>query len=131
MKLFNTFYHSRLEDLQTLTLITLGFMDFLRWDDLTQLTTSDIVFYKDHAAVFLEKRKKNDKYREGSWVYIARFGSNYCPVALVKKFLRIGKHKDGSALFSKVTHTKNGLLCADKIYHMAELLSWSNINSGK
>ena len=65
MKLFNTFYHSRLEDLQTLTLITLGFMDFLRWDDLTQLTTSDIVFYKDHAAVFLEKRKKTTSIGKG------------------------------------------------------------------
>ena len=107
MKLFNKFYHSSLDDLQTLTLITLCFVGFLRWDDLIQLTTSDIVFYKDHAAVFLEKRK-NDKYQEGSWVYIASFGSNYCPVALVKKFLRTGKHKDGSALFRKVTLTKNG-----------------------
>ena len=41
-------------------------------------------------------------------MYIASFGSNYCPVALVKKFLRIGKHEDGSALFRKFTHTKNG-----------------------
>ena len=81
-------------------------MSFLRWDDLIQLTTRDIVFYKDYAAVFLERRK-NDRYREGSWVYIASFDSYYCPVALVKKFLRIGKHKDGSALFRKVTHTRN------------------------
>ena len=56
-EIFNKFYHSSLDDLQTLTLITLGFVGFLRWDDLTQLTTSDIVFYKDHAAVFLKKRK--------------------------------------------------------------------------
>ena len=76
-------------------------------DDLIQLTTSDIVFYKDHAAVFLEERK-NSQCREGSWVYIAGFGSDYCPVALVKKFLRIWKHEDSSALFRKVTHTKNG-----------------------
>ena len=96
-----------LDDLQTLTLITLGFVGFLRWNDLIQLTTSDIVFYKGHAAVFLEKRK-NDQYREGSWVHIASFGSDYCPVPLVKKFLRIGKHEDVSALFRKVTHTKHG-----------------------
>ena len=49
-------------------------------------------------------------------MYIASFGSNYCPVALVKKFLRIGKHKDGSALFRKVTHTKDGFpLCRQKL----------------
>ena len=65
MKLFEKFYHSSLDDIQTLTLITLGFVGFLRWDDSIQLTTSDIAFYKDHAAVFLEKRK-NDQYRKGS-----------------------------------------------------------------
>ena len=41
-------------------------------------------------------------------MYLASFGSDYCPVALIKKFLRIGKHEDSSALFGKVTHTKNG-----------------------
>ena len=97
IKLFNKFYHSNLDDLQILTLITLGFVGFLRWNDLTQLTTRYMVFYKDHAAIFFEKRK-NDQYREGSWVYIACFDSNSdCPVALVRTFLRIGKHKDGSA----------------------------------
>ena len=108
MKLFDKFYHSSLDDIQTLTLITLGFVGFLRWDDLIQLTTSDIVFYKDHAAVFLEKRKKTTSTGKGLWVYLASFGSDYCPVALIKKFLRIGKHEAGSALFRKVTHTKNG-----------------------
>ena len=106
MKLFNKCYHLSLYDLQILKLITLGFVGFLRWHDLTQLTTRYIVFYKDHAAIFLEKRK-NDQYREGYWVCIAGFGSNYCPVALVRTFLRTRKHDDGSALFRKVIHTKN------------------------
>ena len=35
MKLFNKLYHLSKDDLQTLTLTTLGFVDFLRWDDLT------------------------------------------------------------------------------------------------
>ena len=122
MKLFNKFYHSSLDDLQTLTLITLGFVGFLRWDDLIQLTTGD-VFYKDHAAVFLEKRK-NDQNREGSWVYIASFGSDYCLVALVKKFPRIGKHEDGSALLGRLLTPRMVSLCTDKNCHMAEFLSW-------
>ena len=49
-------------------------------------------------------------------MYIASFDSYYCPVALVKKFLRIGKHEDGSALFRKVAHTRNGFaLCRQKL----------------
>ena len=31
------------------------------------------VFYRDHAAIFLEKRK-NDLYWEGSWAYIVPVG---------------------------------------------------------
>ena len=64
---------------------------------MTQLTARDTLFYKDHVAIFLKKRK-NDQYQKESWVYIASFDSNDCPVALVRKFLRIGKHKDSSAL---------------------------------
>ena len=57
MKLFNMFYHSSLDDLQTLTLITLGFMGFLRWDDLIQLTTRDVVFKKIMQLFFLREGK--------------------------------------------------------------------------
>ena len=57
VKLFNKFYHSSLEDLQILTLITLGFVGFLRLDDLTQLTTSDIVFMKIMQQSLLKREK--------------------------------------------------------------------------
>ena len=61
--------NSDLPDLQIVTLITLGFVGFFRWDDLSQLKFSDLFFYPDHLAVFLEKRK-NDQLCEGSWVYM-------------------------------------------------------------
>ena len=57
--------NSNLPDLQIVTLITLRFVGFFRWDDLSQLKFSDLFFYPDHLAVFLEKRK-NDQFREGS-----------------------------------------------------------------
>ena len=42
-------------------------------------------------------------------MYIACFDSNLIlPSCIGQKVPRIGKHKDGSALFRKVTHTKNG-----------------------
>ena len=71
--------------LQILTLITLGFVGFLRWDDLINLKISDLSFHDNHLAIFLEKRKI-DQFREGSWIFIHRSGSFYCPVSLVNRF---------------------------------------------
>ena len=47
-----------LPDLQIVTLITLAFFGFLRWDDLSQLRLSDLFFYHDHLALFLEKKEE-------------------------------------------------------------------------
>ena len=80
--------NSNLPDLQIVTQITLGFIGFFCWDDLSQLKFSDLFFYTDHLAVFLEKRK-NDQFREGSWVYIAASHSLPCPVKLIQHFCRL------------------------------------------
>ena len=48
------------------------------------------------------------------------FGAVIEPSCTGQKVLvvRTGKHKDGSALFRKVTHTKNGFaLCKQKLSH--------------
>ena len=47
-----------LPDLQIVTLITLAFFGFLRWDDLSQLRLSDLFFYHDHLALLLEKKEE-------------------------------------------------------------------------
>ena len=105
-KLFERYSEGSLDKLQILCLIVLGFFAFLRWDDLSQWRVSDIHLRSDHAAVFLEKRK-NDQYREGSKVLVARC-IPFCPVSLIEKFLCMGGHKADSPLFRKICHTKGG-----------------------
>ena len=78
--LHDKFAQASLDQLQIVTLITLGFVAFLRWDDLSRLRCYDIIFHNDHMAIFLEKRK-NDQFREGSWISVAASGSRYCPFA--------------------------------------------------
>ena len=56
--------------------------------------------------MFLEKRK-NDQYREGSWVLVA-WSRPFCPVSLIEKFLHMGGHKADSPLFRKICHAKGG-----------------------
>ena len=75
--------------LQILTLITLGFVAFLRLDDLINLNISDPSFHDNHFAIFLEKRE-NDQFREGLWISIHRSGSFYFRISLVNRFLVLG-----------------------------------------
>ena len=88
-------------------MISLGFTGFLSWDDLSCIKLCDISFHESFVAIFLEQRK-NDQYREGSWVYISKSYSKYCPVLLLKRFLAHGKHSQNSFLFRKIAHTNKG-----------------------
>ena len=61
----------------------------------------------DHMSITLTKRK-NDQFREGSVVLVARTGSSTCPVSLTERFLLVGQHKESDYLFRKIGHTKLG-----------------------
>ena len=109
---------SRLEkgsvaDLQLAALLSLGFFGFLRWDDLHQLSVDSLRFGDSHVAIFL-KRRKNDQFREGSWVFVARGNTPPCPVAVLEKFLSVGGHIAGSKLFRRVQNTKQGVRLRDQ-----------------
>ena len=56
-------------------------------------------------AIILTKRK-NDQFREGSVIRVARTGSRACPVALTERLLLVGQHKESDYLFRKICHTK-------------------------
>lgn len=96
-----------LAQLQTVTLIVLGFASFLRWDELHRLAPHSLRFFSTHMAAFIDQRK-NDRLREGHWVFIARSGSPSCPVALVERFLREGAHGPDQPLFCKIGRRKSG-----------------------
>ena len=110
-----------LADIQLAALFSLGFFGFLRWDDLHRLKVDSLHFEVAHVAIFLEKRK-NDQFREGSWVFIARSSTPPCPVAILEKFLLVGNHSKASPLFRRVQNTKRGV-CLRK-----ELMSYSRAN---
>ena len=67
----------------------------------------DIDFHLGFMKIFLEKRK-NDKLREDSWIYIAETEMRYCPVRLLKCFIQVGEHSLDSFLFRKISRTKAG-----------------------
>ena len=72
-------------DLQVAAFIALGFYGFLRRDDLSHITPEDLIFAPTHLSISLSKRK-NDQFREGSQVLIARSDDGPCPVGVVENF---------------------------------------------
>ena len=95
-------------DLQVAALFALGFYGFLCWDGLSSLTPDKSSFVPLHLTVHLERRK-NDQFREGSRVLIARSVESVCPVAVVQKFLCLGKHDGQSVMWRRVQRTKNNV----------------------
>lgn len=72
--------------LQTLTYLAVSYAGALRYNEAAALTPADINLCTDHAAIFIAKRK-NDQFREGNVLYLARGTSAACPVALLTHLL--------------------------------------------
>ena len=68
----------------------------------------NLQFEDSHLAIFLTQRK-NDQFRQGSWVFIAHSDSSPCLVAVVEKFLRLGDHDRKFRQFRRVLSTKKGI----------------------
>ena len=79
-------FTSSLNDLRTAALCLICFTGFLRFDEASKLRFCDIHFCNSFVKLFIES-SKTDIFREGNWVFIAALGGNYCPVAILKKYL--------------------------------------------
>ena len=76
-----------LKDLQTLLIILVGFMGFMRWSDLSSIRVENIQILPSHMSILLEKRK-NDQFRKGQYINFARFEKiGFCPVSVTERFL--------------------------------------------
>ena len=100
---------SRLEqgdlgEFQVAALFVLGFFRFLRRDDLSRLTVDNLQFADTRLAIFLTQRKK-DQFRNSFWVFIARSDISSCPVSVVEKFIKMGRHESHSRLFLRILKT--------------------------
>ena len=97
-----------LQKLQIACMLALGFSGFMRWDDLSNIYVDWIEVLPTHGDIFLYKRK-NDQFRQGSWVKLARTGSADCPVAVLEEFMVVGGHRGHSKLFRNIYRSKYGV----------------------
>ena len=85
-----------LGEVQVAVLFALGFF---------RLTVDNLQFADTHLAIFLTQRK-NDQFHNGLWVFITRSDIFPCPVAVIEKFIKMGRHASNSRLFRRILKTK-------------------------
>ena len=54
------------------------------------------------------KSSKTDKYKDASWIMIAKTGTDLCPVTNVSKFICWAKFTKDDYLFCNTSSTKSG-----------------------
>ena len=68
--LIEKYKFASLDFLQSLTLITLGFVGFLTWDDLINLNISDLSFHDNHLAILWRSVKTTSFGKVHGYLYI-------------------------------------------------------------
>ena len=93
-----------------LVLCLLCYSGALRIQEVLQIRVKDIVFSETSMRLFIPKRK-NDQYRDGHHVTIARTRNITCPYTATKRLISAGKLGPDFPLIGRIVHTKNGQLC--------------------
>jgi hypothetical protein len=92
---------SPLVHLMLATFVSLCFAGFLRYSDAIIVYADEVKFYASHIEIFLETRK-NDQYRFGNVIVIARGNTPACPCTLVSRLMTAaGMHGRHVPLFQK------------------------------
>lgn len=90
------------------TYMMVAFAGFLRYNDITQILVKDVKFCDTHAELFLSQRK-NDQYRQGNVVLIAKGAvTACCPVALLQRLVSSYGLQPGAPLFQGFDGRRGG-----------------------
>jgi len=98
-----------LANLRITTISLLVFSRFLRFNEVVHIRACNAEITQERARLFLP-HSKNDQFRQGSQVLVARTSTATCPVAILQRYLTTAGIQLGSAafLFRGIVKTKNG-----------------------
>ena len=112
---FKKFDSENLYELRFLVLCFIGFAGFFRIEELLATKIKHLSFKESHLEIYLEK-SKCDQHRDGNVIFISRLQTEYCPVKLLEKFLRLGNISDkDSFLIPRLFKTKKGYVASKTI----------------
>ncbi len=97
----------------------LGFTVFLRFDELINIVPAHLELSSSHLKIFIPGAK-NEVYRDGNSVNVNRINSEYCPVQILDRYLRLADIDTNSTLplFRRLTFYKSSnthKLCKEKL----------------
>ena len=81
-----------LANFHTTLICVFSFMEFLHFSDVINITRADTIIKNTHIGIFIEK-SKTDAYQEGSWVYLTKLSSFFCPISLFTRYCRLADIK--------------------------------------
>lgn len=100
-------YSSDLLTIRDLTMTVFMFIGFMRFDEMSSLRCNDVIIEIDHLKIKIAKAK-NDQYRKGNEVLLAKLDSPACPYKMFSKYkLAAGIESSSSDyLFKQVNKAK-------------------------
>lgn len=116
------FEHGNIKSQRIICAILLGYSGFMRSKELLNIKVSDISFQVSYMSIFLET-SKTDQYRDGSWVMIAKTGTNLCPVENMKYYLEWTQLEKDDYIFCNISATKTGY----KVRNQNKKMSYTNM----
>ena len=129
-KLYKNFggKNMNLKDLRTILICIFSFMGFLRYNEVSNLRMSDIVFHDSYMAIFIEK-SKTDIYRNGNWLYLAKLKSKLCPITLLRRYMKLAKIDKHSNfyIFRGLCKRSKGFRLRDKDVHISYTTARENV----
>ena len=103
MRIISRLEKGSLADVQVAVIFAMGFFGFLRCNDLSNVAVDDLLFPDSHVALFLLQRK-NEQFREGSWLLMQRSEAAPCPVAVLDRFLDGQSFRGVKAVLQDLEH---------------------------
>ena len=77
-------------------------------------------------------QRKNDQFLNGFWVFIAQRNLSPCPVAVIEKFIKTGRHDSNSRLFRLKTKKRMELRKEPMSYSRAnEVINKAGAKKGR
>ena len=96
-----------LPDLRLLVLCLLCYSGILRIEEVLNIHVSDIVFSESAMRLRIPKRK-NDQYRDGHQLNIAKTGTSVCPVTATRRLICEAGLRPDSHLICRMVYRKRG-----------------------
>ena len=111
-----------LATVRDLSMITLGYAGFLRFDEISNIKCNEISFCAEYVRILISK-SKTDQYRSGNEVLISKGDSSACPYSMLLRYMNLASLNTESDSFLYRPLFRSGDTC--KLIYRNKKLSYT------